>query len=71
MFAKDKIYRFTPRAHQDLESIWLYTQEHWSLTQADCYISDILNACKGLASGEKIGVTAHTIREDYWKHFVG
>lgn len=34
-------YRLTPAAQGDLEDIWLYTLEQWSLQQADRY-TDIL-----------------------------
>lgn len=30
-------YRLTPRAVEDLEEIWLYTADTWSITQADRY----------------------------------
>lgn len=34
-------YRLTPAARYDLEDIWQYTIERWSITQADRY-ADIL-----------------------------
>jgi len=34
-------YRLTPAAQSDLEDIWLYTLQQWSIEQADRY-SDIL-----------------------------
>lgn len=34
-------YRLTPAAQDDLEDIWLYTLEQWSLQRADRY-TDIL-----------------------------
>ncbi len=34
-------YRLTPAAQYDLEDIWRYTIERWSITQADRY-ADIL-----------------------------
>lgn len=71
MPAKLKEYRLSPRAQQDLEEIWLYTFQQWSPTQADNYVSEILSACKGLAAGEKVGITAEFIRKGYWKYFSG
>lgn len=35
------IYRLTPAAQNDLEDIWLYTAQQWSMAQADRY-TDIL-----------------------------
>jgi len=34
-------YRLTPAAQHDLEDIWLYTAQQWSIEQADRY-ADIL-----------------------------
>ena len=34
-------YRLTPAAQKDLEDIWFYTAQRWSITQADRY-ADIL-----------------------------
>ena len=34
-------YRLTPAAQSDLEDIWLYTAQRWSVAQADRY-TDIL-----------------------------
>lgn len=64
-------YRLSPRAQQDLEEIWFYTFQQWSLTQADSYVSDLLSACKGLATGERAGVNAEDIRNGYYKYFTG
>jgi toxin ParE1/3/4 len=71
MSAKLNNYRLSPRAKQDLEEIWLYTFTQWSFTQADSYISDLLSACHGLTTGEKLGVSAEDIRAGYFKHFCG
>lgn len=34
-------FLLTPQAERDLEDIWLYTAENWSLRQADAYIDGI------------------------------
>ena len=36
-------YRLSPLAVADLESIWLYTFERWSLEQADRYHHDMID----------------------------
>lgn len=36
-------YRLTPAAHNDLEDIWHYTVQQWSIEQANRYI-DLLEA---------------------------
>lgn len=48
-------YRLRPLAEDDLERIWLYSAEQWSLAQADSYIRDIFTACDDLAQGRRTG----------------
>ena len=50
----DKAYRLSPLAEADLDEIWLYTRDHWSVQQADQYVSDILDVCEKLANGESV-----------------
>jgi toxin ParE1/3/4 len=50
-----KPYRLSPLAEVDLEKIWLYTFEHWSLVQADTYHQSFVTAFNELASGKKQG----------------
>ena len=64
-------FRLSRRARQDLEDIWLYTFQQWSSAQADAYVADLLTACEGLASGEKIARSAHDIREGYHQYRSG
>lgn len=35
------VYRLTPAAQRDLEEIWLYSAQTWSMAQADRYIDII------------------------------
>jgi toxin ParE1/3/4 len=63
-------YRLSPLAEVDLEEIWFYTLEHWSLDQADSYHHDLVAAFEALASGEKRGRTVD-IRPGYFKHPAG
>lgn len=65
-----KPYRISPLAEADLEGIWLYTFEVWSLEQADTYLRDLVAAFEALASGEKRG-RAVDIRPGYLKHPCG
>jgi toxin ParE1/3/4 len=57
----DKPYRLSPLAEADLEEIWLYTLEHWSLVQADTYHQSLVTAFKDLASGKKQGRPADVL----------
>ena len=39
--ARPTHYRLTPQAISDLESIWTYTAETWSVEQAEAYIDEL------------------------------
>ncbi|WP_323122551.1 type II toxin-antitoxin system RelE/ParE family toxin, partial [Burkholderia alba] len=41
MRAKARAVRLTPLAEADLEDIWTYTFEQWSLEQAERYVGDL------------------------------
>jgi toxin ParE1/3/4 len=68
MSAKPWRYRLSPLAEADLEDIWLYTLNNWSLKQANVYYAQLLAAIEGLASGDRIGRDAGDIRPGYWKY---
>lgn len=63
-------YRLSPHAEADLEEIWLYTFNRWSLEQADSYQATLVKAFEGLVSGVKVGRPAE-IRRGYFKYPVG
>lgn len=65
-----KTYRLSPLAETDLENIWLYTFENWSLAQADSYLRDIVKTFEDLASGLKNGRDVDVFPE-YLKFPVG
>jgi toxin ParE1/3/4 len=64
-------YRLSPLAEADLEDIWLYTLQNWSLEQADFYYAQLMAAIDGLATGERIGRSADDIRAGYRKYGEG
>jgi toxin ParE1/3/4 len=70
MSASGRPYRLTPRAEIDLEDIWLYTFQTWSLEQADRYQNDIMAAIAALAKGTKTGRQVD-IRAGYLKYLAG
>jgi toxin ParE1/3/4 len=43
------LYRLSPQAERDLEEIWRYTSDNWSVEQADRYHNQIMAAIEGLA----------------------
>ena len=71
MSAKPRLCRLSPLAEADLEDIWLYTLQNWSLEQADKYFAELMAAVEGLVSGDRIGRSACDIRAGYWKYGEG
>lgn len=63
-------YQLTPLAEADLEEIWVYTLNEWSLEQANSYINNVIDAFEGLRDGSKRGRTTD-IRSGYLKYAVG
>jgi toxin ParE1/3/4 len=59
-----------PAAQANIESTWIYTAEHWSLNQADCYMDNILDVCEALAEGSKQGQKFEQ-RMGYFRYAVG
>ncbi len=43
-------YRLTPRALADLDEIWRYSAETWSIAQADCYIDALARMFETIAA---------------------
>jgi len=70
MASKSGRYSLSPLAEKDLEEIWRYTVQTWTVKQAEAYHADILDAFEGLASGLKVGRRAD-IRKGYFKYLVG
>ena len=44
-------FRLSEHAQNDLENIWHYTFETWSLQQAEAYTNDILEICQAIPEG--------------------
>ncbi len=63
-------YKLSPAARADLDRIWEYTVERWSLAQAERYIGDIDDACRQLAAGQRISQVVD-VRDGYRKSRVG
>lgn len=43
-------YRLSPRAHADLDDIWRFSAETWSIEQADRYIDELVTVFETLAA---------------------
>ena len=52
-------------AADDLESIWLYTVEHWPVEQADRYVDLILDAFDLILRDPRAGKDFGHVREGY------
>lgn len=66
---------YSEEALLDLEDIWLYTYETWSLEQADRYYDLIIKEIEFITSKPKSGKNLHAFREGYYStkvksHFI-
>ncbi|KGE10506.1 type II toxin-antitoxin system RelE/ParE family toxin [Burkholderia gladioli] len=67
---KARAVRLTPLAEADLEDIWTYTFEQWSLEQAERYVGDLVEAFERLARGDWVGRSSRA-SDDYRRYLVG
>ena len=70
MAAKKRGYRLSPLAEADLENIWDYTVETWSVDQAEIYHTSFVTTFEELARGTKMGRVSD-VRDGYFKYAVG
>ena len=68
-------YKISQEANWDLENIWLYTYENWSLEQADRYFDLIMDEIEYLAENPKSGRDYGGVRKGYFRskiksHFI-
>lgn len=60
-----KKYQISEKAIHDLEKIWLYTLNNWSLDQADRYHGLIVNEIEFIADNYHLSRQADYIRSGY------
>lgn len=58
-------FAITKKAVADLEEIWYYTFEKWSVTQADRYYNLIIDEIKFICKNITAGKSMKHIRKDY------
>lgn len=58
-------YKISVKASEDIENIWLYTFENWSLGQADRYVNLIFDEIEYLADNPSSGKDFSYIRKNY------
>lgn len=68
-------YNISNEATKDLENIWLYTFETWSVDQADRYYNLLLDEIEYIAKNPDSGKDYSHIRKGYWRtrvksHFI-
>lgn len=66
---------YSEEALSDLEEIWLYTYETWSLEQADRYYELIIKEIEFITKKPKSGKNLSSLREGYYSikvksHFI-
>jgi toxin ParE1/3/4 len=64
-------YRLTPKAQADLDDIWEYTAERWSVDQAEKYVRQLAEAMALIAVDPSRGRACDDVREGYRKYSVG
>ena len=68
-------YIISHQANQDLENIWLYTFENWSVEQADRYSELIMDEIEYISTNPDSGIDFSSIRKGYYRsriksHFI-
>ena len=68
-------YRISKEALKDIEKIWLYTFETWSLEQADRYFHLLMDEIEYLTVNPKSGMDYSHVRKGYFRsrvksHFI-
>ncbi len=58
-------YKISVKASEDIENIWLYTFENWSVGQADRYINLLIDEIEYLAHNPNSGKDFNHIRKNY------
>lgn len=68
-------YKISKEALYDLEKIWFYTFENWSMEQADYYFNLIMNEIEYLTRNPTSGKDYNKVRKGYFRsrvksHFI-
>lgn len=70
MDSRSAEYRLTPKARDDLESIWRYSLKQWGIEQTKIYINGLTTAFSFIAKNPASGFTCNDIRTGYRKYTV-
>lgn len=58
-------YKLSVKAAEDIETIWLYTFENWSIEQADRYVNLIFDEIEYIAAKPDAGKDYNHVRKNY------
>ena len=58
-------YELSEKANEDIDKIWLYTFENWSLEQADRYYNLIMDEIEYIADNFESGKSLEHLRKGY------
>jgi toxin ParE1/3/4 len=61
----------SPAAQADIDEIWDYSADSWSIGQADAYLADLRRMMARIASNPAIGVVCPKVRPGYRKQSCG
>lgn len=61
-------YRLTPKAKEDLETVWLYSLKQWGTQQTERYIDGLVEAFVLISENPKTGKACENIRTGYRKY---
>ncbi len=64
------LYKISSKAIEDIDRIWLYTQENWSRTQANHYYRLIFQEIEFISKNFECGKDISEIRKGYRKYNV-
>jgi toxin ParE1/3/4 len=64
-------YRITRLAQNDVQNIWNYTVDQWSLSQAEKYIDGLFDCFDAVADGTMQTKAVDQIRQGYRKALYG
>jgi toxin ParE1/3/4 len=59
-------YKISQEANQDIENIWLYTFENWSLEQADRYFKLIMDEIEYISRKPEFGKDYSQVEKGYF-----
>lgn len=60
-------YKLSRLASRDLENLWLYTSEKWSVEQADRYLNLIFDEIEYIVKKPEAGIDFSAVRNGYFK----